>query len=79
MASKKTVVKAGIKDNQVDFAELLNARSIEATGNLVLVFQNSEVIMPGSWRLPRDLCLGDRIKAYWDENSRFHIAWEDEQ
>lgn len=76
---KGTVVKPGILDNQTDFSELINARDIKATGNLVLVFQNSEVIMPGAWRLHRDLCIGDRIKAYWDDSRKFHLEFEDEQ
>ncbi len=71
-----TVIKKAIANNQTTFAPILDARELES-GNIVLVFQNSEVVMPGSWRLRRDLCIGDNVKAYWDEN-RFHLEWKDE-
>ena len=76
--NEKVVVKSRIADNQMEPAELLGARGIAATGNIVLIFQNSEVIMPGAWRLHRDLCVGDRVSAYWDDDRRFHLTWEDE-
>ena len=75
---KGTVLVPKIQDNQVDYAELEGARVIESTGNIVLVFAQAEVVMPGKWRLHRDLCVGDRIRAFWDADGRFILDWEDE-
>lgn len=77
-AKKGTVIRKALADNQLDFAELIGAREIASSGNLVLMFANSEVVMPGNWRLRRDLAIGDVIKAYWDEEHRFHLVWKDE-
>lgn len=71
---ERKVVRKAIQANQFEYAELLNARELES-GNLVLVFENAEVVMPGGWRLSQDLCIGDFIVAYWDEDGRFHLEW----
>lgn len=72
--AKKQVVRRGIASNQFEYAELLGARELES-GNLVLVFEHAEVVMPGNWRLSQDLCIGDFIVAYWDEDGRFHLEF----
>lgn len=71
----KTIIRKAIAQNQTEFAELLGAREIKS-GNLVLIFKDAEVVMPGNWRLTQDLCVGDQVKAYWDEESRFHLEWK---
>lgn len=81
MTAKKSPAIAKIADAQTTFAELKDVRTIQKTGNFVLVFDHAEVIMPGGWRLNRDLYIGDEIVAYWDEdaegNRRFHLDWAD--
>lgn len=71
---ERKVVRKAIAANQFEYAELLGARELES-GNLVLVFEHAEVVMPGNWRLSQDLCIGDFIVAYWDEDGRFHLEW----
>lgn len=74
-ATKKgTVIRKAFATNQFEFAELLGARELES-GNLVLQFADAEVVMPGGWRLSQDLCVGDIVVAYWDEDGRFHLEW----
>lgn len=76
-AKKGTVIRKALADNQLDFAEILDYREIASSGNIVLMFANSEVVMPGNWRLRRELVVGDVVKAYWDEEHRFHLVWKD--
>lgn len=68
----KTIIKKAIQQNQTTAAEILDFRMIE-NGNIVLIFKESEVVMPGNWRLTKDLCVGDTVAAYWDEDGRFHL------
>ena len=81
--AKKVLAISKIATSQEEFAELLDVRTIEKTGNYVLVFENSEVIMPGQWRLNRDLYIGDSVAAYWAEDDegrvRFHLEWEEDE
>lgn len=72
--SERKVIRRAIAANQFEYAELLGARELES-GNLVLIFEHAEVVMPGNWRLTQDLCVGDFIVAYWDEDGRFHLEW----
>lgn len=72
--NERKVIRKAIAANQFEYAELLGARELES-GNLVLIFEHAEVVMPGSWRLTQDLCVGDFIVAYWDEDGRFHLEW----
>lgn len=77
MATKKAerkVIRKAIANNQFELAEILNFRELES-GNIVLVFEHSEVVMPGNWRLTQDLCVGDFVTAYWDEDGCFHLEW----
>lgn len=74
-ATKKQVVRKAIANNQPEFAELIGARELRS-GNLVLLFEHAEVIMPGAWRLQQDLCIGDVIRAFWDNDGRFHLEWQ---
>lgn len=81
MATKKgdVLVKANIATNQVEKAELIGARTLKS-GNIVLVFDGAEVIMPGGWKIDRDLCVGDKVAAYWTEEeggNRFHLEYGD--
>lgn len=72
--AEKVVIRKAKAQNQFDYAQLLGARELES-GNLVLVFEDAEVVMPGAWRLNQNLCVGDYIVAYWDEDGRFHLEW----
>ena len=72
--SERKVVRKAIANNQFEMAELKAARELDS-GNLVLVFDDAEVVMPGNWRLSQDLCIGDTIVAYWDTDGRFHLEW----
>lgn len=71
MTTKK-LIKASIRHAQMTPAPVVDARVL-ANGNIVLVFQDAEVIMPGNWRLDEDLYVGDACVAYWDEDGRFHL------
>lgn len=72
--NERKVIRKAIAANQFEYAELLGARELPS-GNLVLVFEHAEVVMPGNWRLTQDLCVGDFIVAYWDDDGRFHLEW----
>ena len=72
--NERKVIRRAVAANQFEYAELLGARELES-GNLVLIFEHAEVVMPGNWRLTQDLCVGDFIVAYWDEDGRFHLEW----
>lgn len=72
--AEKVVIRKAKAQNQFDYAQLLGARELES-GNLVLIFEDAEVVMPGAWRLNQNLCVGDYIVAYWDEDGRFHLEW----
>lgn len=53
-------------------------RKLES-GNIVLVFNDCEVIMPGTWSIrknefPNGLYEGQRLNAYWDADGRFHLS-----
>ena len=72
--NERKVIRKAIAANQFEYAELLGARELES-GNLVLIFEHAEVVMPGNWRLTQDLCVGDYIVAYWDEDGCFHLEW----
>ena len=76
-AKNRQVVRKAIASNQTTFAELIDYRELES-GNIVLIFANAEVVMPGAWRLQRDLFIGDIIVAYWDQDSRFHLEWQED-
>lgn len=75
MAAKKMFRKA-VAAEQKTFAPLKDFRELE-NGNCVLVFDESEVIMPGAWRLQQDLYEGVSIRAWWDSQSKFHLEWEE--
>lgn len=76
MAATKTrkVIKKAIRHEQKDFAEIIDFRELDS-GNIVLIFEDAEVVMPGGWRLSRDLLVGDMVVTYWDEDGKFHLEW----
>lgn len=46
--------------------------------NYVLVFEDADVVMPGSWAIreqdfPQGIYEGMMLAAYWDEDNRFHM------
>lgn len=71
---ERRVIRRGIASNQFEFAEILDFRELES-GNIVLVFEHAEVVMPGNWRMSQDLCVGDYVVAYWDEDGLFHLEF----
>lgn len=71
---ERKVFRKAIASNQTTFAKLRNVRELDS-GNLVLVFDEAEVIMPGNWRLAHDLVEDDELIAYWDEDGGFHLEW----
>ena len=72
--AERKVIRRGIADNQFELAEILDFRELDS-GNIVLIFEHAEVVMPGGWRLTRDLCVGDHVVAYWDDEGRFHLEF----
>ena len=72
--NERRVIRRAVANNQFELAEILDFRELES-GNIVLVFEGAEVVMPGGWRLTQDLCVGDFVVAYWDEDGRFHLEW----
>lgn len=46
--------------------------------NYVLVFEDADVVMPGSWAIreqdfPAGIYEGMLLAAYWDNDNRFHM------
>ena len=70
----RKVFKKAIANKQTVFAELRDVRDL-SSGNCVLVFDEAEVIMPGSWRLQKDLYEGILLIAYWDDDGMFHLEY----
>lgn len=68
----KVIIKKALATNQETKAKIQDFRVIE-NGNIVLIFAEAEVVMPGNWRLSKDLCVGDTVAAYWDQDGRFHL------
>lgn len=76
MASKKsTCIRKAVMSNQFELAQIVDYRELES-GNIVLIFDSgAEVVMPGGWRLDRDLNVGDYVVAYWDSDGMFHLEF----
>jgi len=74
MAHRKgTIILKAIKDSQREAAEIKDFRKLDS-GNIVLVFDGSEVVMPGNWRTSEDLAIGSVVAAYWDDG-QFHLEF----
>lgn len=69
--------KSGTKGSVLkDVREIASGKTGEI--NYVLVFDDADVVMPGSWSIreqdfPQGIYEGMMLAAYWDEDNRFHL------
>ena len=79
--NERTIIVKAVATSQVEPAEILDYRTTP-NGHIVLVFDQADVIMPGNYRLRRDLAVGDVVAAYWtdeaDGTKKFHLEWQDQ-